>query len=79
VQRAIDVINHLLIAIIGALAAWYAWYLCKLNWILTTPGLEISLAVLYASAVVGGVLIVVYALSMILVPPPLSYDPTAGD
>jgi len=79
VQRAIDVINHLLIAIIGALAAWYAWYLCKLNWMLTTPGLEISLAVLYASAVVGGVLIVVYALSMILVPPPLSYDPTAGD
>ena len=79
VQRAIDVVNHLLIAGIGALAAWYAWYLCKRNWMLTTPGLEISLAVLYASAVVGGVLIVVYALSMILVPLPLSYEPTAGD
>ena len=78
-QRAIDIVNHLLIAGIGAIAAWYAWYLCKLNWMLTTPGLEISLAVLYASAVVGGLLIVVYALSMILAPPPLSYDPTAGD
>jgi TRAP-type C4-dicarboxylate transport system permease small subunit len=78
-QRAIDVVNHLLMAVIGALAAWYGWSLCKLNWTLTTPGLEISLAVLYASAVVGGALIVVYALSMILLPPPLSYDPTAGD
>jgi TRAP-type C4-dicarboxylate transport system permease small subunit len=78
-RRAIDIVNHLLIAGIGAIAAWYAWSLCKLNWMLTTPGLEISLAVLYASAVVGGVLIVVYALSMIVAPPPLSYDPTAGD
>jgi TRAP-type C4-dicarboxylate transport system permease small subunit len=80
VRRAIDIVNHLLIAGVGALAAWYAWYLCKLNWMLTTPGLEISLAVLYASAVVGGILIVVYALSMIVAPPPPpSYDPTAGD
>ena len=75
VQRGIDIVNHLLIAGIGALAAWYAWGLCKLNWTLTTPGLEISLALLYASALVGGVLIVVYALSMIVAPP--SHDPNA--
>ena len=70
VRRGIDVMNHLLIAGIGALTAWYAWGLCKLNWTLTTAGLEISLAVLYASALVGGLLIVVYALSMIVAPPP---------
>ena len=74
-QRAIDIVNHLLIAGIGALAAWYAWGLCKLNWTLTTAGLEISLAFLYASAVVGGVLIVIYAFSMIIAPPP--HDPSA--
>jgi TRAP-type C4-dicarboxylate transport system permease small subunit len=74
-QRGIDILNHLLIAGIGALAAWYAWGLCKLNWTLTTPGLEISLAWLYASALVGGVLIVVYSLSMIVAPPP--HDPNA--
>src|SRR5262249_56530405 len=79
VQRAIDVVNHFLIAVIGALAAWYAWYLCKLNWMLTTPGLEISLAVLYASAVVGGVLIVIYALSMVIAPPSRVYDTTVRD
>jgi TRAP-type C4-dicarboxylate transport system permease small subunit len=76
VQRGIDIANHLLIAGIGALAAWYAWGLCKLNWTLTTPGLEISLALLYASALVGGLLIVVYALSIIVAPPP--HDPSAS-
>jgi TRAP-type C4-dicarboxylate transport system permease small subunit len=76
VQRALDIFNHLLIAAIGALSAWYAWGLCKLNWTLTTAGLEISLAFLYASALVGGVLIVVYALSMIVAPPP--HDPSAS-
>jgi TRAP-type C4-dicarboxylate transport system permease small subunit len=76
VQRALDIFNHLLIAGIGALSAWYAWGLCKLNWTLTTAGLEISLAFLYASALVGGVLIVVYALSMIVAPPP--HDPSAS-
>jgi TRAP-type C4-dicarboxylate transport system permease small subunit len=75
-QRALDIFNHLLIAGIGALAAWYAWGLCKLNWTLTTAGLEISLAYLYASALVGGVLIVIYALSMIVAPPP--HDPSTG-
>ena len=75
-QRALDIFNHLLIAGIGALSAWYAWGLCKLNWTLTTAGLEISLAFLYASALVGGLLIVVYALSMIVAPPP--HDPSAS-
>jgi TRAP-type C4-dicarboxylate transport system permease small subunit len=63
-------IHHLLIAGVGGLAAWYGLKLCLLNRTLATPGLEINLAVLYASAVVGGVLLVIYAVSMIVAPPP---------
>ena len=65
----VDRIHHLLIAGFGALAAWYGIKLCLLNRTLATPGLEINLAVLYASAVVGGLLLVVYAISMIVAPP----------
>ena len=63
-------IHHLLIAGLGGLAAWYGIKLCLLNRTLVTPGLEIDLAVLYASAVVGGILLIVYAISMIIAPPP---------
>ena len=66
----VDRLHHLLIAGFGALAAWYGIKLCLLNRTLATPGLEINLAVLYASAVVGGLLLVVYAISMIVAPPP---------
>ena len=66
----VDRIHYLLIAGFGALAAWYGIKLCLLNRTLATPGLEINLAVLYASAVVGGLLLVVYAISMIVAPPP---------
>jgi TRAP-type C4-dicarboxylate transport system permease small subunit len=74
-RRAIDVMNHLLIAGFGLLAAWYAVKLCQLNWTLRTAGLELSLALLYASAVIGGLLIAVYAISMMIAPPPR--DPNA--
>ena len=66
--------HHVLIAMLGAIAAWYGVTLCLLNRTLTTPGLEINLAVLYASVVVGGILLVVYAVSMIVAPPPLDPD-----
>ena len=66
-------IHHLLIAGFGGLAAWYGVKLCLLNRTLVTPGLEINLAVLYASAVVGGVLLVIYAVSMIVAPPPVDH------
>jgi len=62
--------NHLLIILVGGLAAWYGFKLCLLNRTLATPGLQVNLAWLYASAVVGGVLIALYGLSMILAPPP---------
>ena len=69
-QLLVDRIHHVLIAIFGAIAAWYGVKLCLLNRTLVTPGLELNLAILYASVVVGGVLLVVYAVSMIIAPPP---------
>ena len=69
-QLLVDRIHHVLIAIFGAIAAWYGVKLCLLNRTLVTPGLELNLAILYASVVVGGVLLVVYAVSMIIARPP---------
>jgi TRAP-type C4-dicarboxylate transport system permease small subunit len=62
--------NHALIVGIGVLAAWYGYKLCLLNRTLTTPGLEINLAWLYASSVVGGILIAVYGFAMMVSPLP---------
>ena len=62
--------NHALIVGFGLLAAWYGMKLCLLNRTLVTPGLEINLAWLYASSVVGGVLIAVYGFAMIISPRP---------
>lgn len=73
-QLWIERIHHVLIAGIGAIAAWYGVKLCVLNHTLVTPGLEINLAVLYASSVAGGLLLVVYAISMIVAPPPRAPD-----
>ena len=62
--------NHALITGVGLLAAYYGFKLCLLNRTLTTPGLEINLAWLYASSVVGGVLIAVYGFAMMISPLP---------
>ncbi len=75
VVRGLDILNHLMIAGVGALATWYGIGLVKLNMGLESPGLGISVAYLYASSVIGGALIVVYAISMIFAPPP--HDPDA--
>lgn len=74
-RRACDRIHYALVAVVGAIASWYGVKLCMINSTLTTPGLEINLAVLYASVVVGGALLVVYALSMIVSPPPDDHLP----
>ena len=74
-QGIIERGHHVLIAIFGAIAAWYGVKLCLLNRTLVTPGLEINLALLYASVVAGGILLVIYAISMIVAPPPI--DPNA--
>ena len=67
--------NHALITGVGLLAAWYGFKLCLLNRTLTTPGLEINLAWLYASSVVGGILIAVYGFTTMISPLPQS-EPT---
>ena len=68
-RRWVDRVHYALIAIVGGISAWYGVKLCLLNRTLVTPGLEINLAVLYASVVVGGVLLMIYAVSMIVAPP----------
>jgi len=63
-QRRISRFNHALIVGVGLLVAWYGWKLCLLNSTL------ISLAWLYASAVIGGLLIAIYGLATMLSPLP---------
>ena len=67
--------NYALITGVGLLAGWYGLKLCMLNRTLTTPGLEINLAWLYASSVVGGVLIAVYGFAMTISPLPQGEPP----
>jgi TRAP-type C4-dicarboxylate transport system permease small subunit len=62
--------NHLLIIGVGLLTAWYGFKLCLLNRFITTPGLEINLAWLYASSVVGGLLIAIYGFAVMISPLP---------
>ena len=70
VQLWIHRFNHALIVGIGVLAAYYGYKLCLLNRTLATPGLQINLAWLYASSVVGGILIALYGIAALLSPPP---------
>ena len=62
--------NHALIVGVGLLVAWYGFKLCLLNRTLATPGLEINLAWLYASSVVGGLLIATYGFAILISPLP---------
>ena len=62
--------NHALIVGVGLLVAWYGFKLCLLNRTLATPGLQINLAWLYASSVVGGLLIATYGFAMMISPLP---------
>jgi TRAP-type C4-dicarboxylate transport system permease small subunit len=62
--------NHALIVGFGLLVAYYGFRLCLLNRTLATPGLQINLAWLYASSVVGGILIATYGFAMMVSPLP---------
>jgi TRAP-type C4-dicarboxylate transport system permease small subunit len=66
VQRVLYVINHLLIAGFGALAAWYGTRLAITNSTLTSPALQINLAWVYAAVGVGGALIFIYGVGLAL-------------
>ncbi len=61
-QKVLHVAHHLLIAAFALLITWLGWKLMLLNITLTSPALEISLGWLYASIVVGGLLMALYAL-----------------
>jgi TRAP-type C4-dicarboxylate transport system permease small subunit len=63
-QRAIYVINHLLIAGFGVLAGWHGTKLAITNGTLTSPALQINLAWVYAAVSVGGALIFVYGMGL---------------
>jgi TRAP-type C4-dicarboxylate transport system permease small subunit len=69
-QLWIHRVNHALIICVGLLVAWYGFKLCLLNRTLATPGLELNLAWLYASSVVGGLLIATYGFAMMISPLP---------
>src|SRR4051812_4730604 len=66
-QRIIHVVNHAIIVGFGLLTAWYGGRLVETNITLISPGLQISLAWLYASAMIGGVLIALYGFAMAIV------------
>ncbi len=68
VQRAVNVLDHLLIALFGGLVAWTGWQLAVLNRQLASPALEFNLGWLYASAVVGGIMIALFALTTLTEP-----------
>lgn len=76
-QKSIHVFNHLLIAAFGALIAWLGFGLVRINGMLVSPALEISLAWLYSATIVGGVLIIPYALKAMA--EPASADHTEAD
>ena len=69
-QLRIHRFNHALITGFGLLVAYYGFTLCLLNRTLTTPGLQINLAWLYASSVAGGILIAIYGFAMMISPLP---------
>ncbi len=53
-----------MIAAFGGLVAWMGFKLVLLNAPLTSPALELSLGWLYASTLVGGILIILFALDL---------------
>jgi TRAP-type C4-dicarboxylate transport system permease small subunit len=69
VRRVIYVINHLLIAGFGGLAAWFGTRLAISNSVLTSPALQINLGLVYAAVSVGGALIAIYGLALALAGP----------
>jgi TRAP-type C4-dicarboxylate transport system permease small subunit len=69
VQRVVYVMNHLLIAGFGGLAAWFGTRLAISNSVLTSPALQINLAWVYAAVSVGGALIAIYGLGLAVIGP----------
>lgn len=66
IQRTIYVVNHMLIAAFGGLAAWYGTRLAITNSALTSPALQINLVWVYAAVSAGGALIFIYGIGLAL-------------
>lgn len=62
-RRAITVTHYILLVVFGGLLAIYGWQVSELNSQSYSPALDLNLRWLYLSAVVGGVLIVIYSLA----------------
>ena len=58
--------HQVLLAAFGALVAYYGWQVSELNSQSYSPALDLNLRWLYMSAVVGGLLIVVYSAAELL-------------
>ena len=63
VRRGVKVAHHVLLIGFGVLLAVYGWQVSELNSQSYSPALDLNLRWLYLSAVVGGILIVVYSLA----------------
>jgi TRAP-type C4-dicarboxylate transport system permease small subunit len=63
VQRAVFVGHYLILVAFGALVAVFGWQVSELNSQSFSPALDLNLRWLYLSAVVGGILIVVYSVA----------------
>jgi TRAP-type C4-dicarboxylate transport system permease small subunit len=63
-KAVLHIVHNLIIAAFGGLVAWQGFKLVMLNHMLTSPALEMSLGWLYASTVVGGIMIALYALDL---------------
>lgn len=64
-RLAVFTAHYLLIAAFGALLAVFGWHVAELNSQSASPALDLNLRWLYLSAVVGGVLVVIYSLASI--------------
>jgi TRAP-type C4-dicarboxylate transport system permease small subunit len=62
-RRAVHAGHHVLLVGFGGLVAIYGWQVSELNSQSFSPALDLNLRWLYLSAVVGGILIVVYSLA----------------
>ena len=62
-SRAIHAGHYVLLVAFGGLVAIYGWQVAELNSQSFSPALDLNLRWLYLSAVVGGILIMVYSLA----------------
>jgi TRAP-type C4-dicarboxylate transport system permease small subunit len=79
-RRGIAAAHYVLLVAFGGLLAIYGWQVSELNRQSFSPALDLNLRWLYLSAVIGGILILVYSLAALAdtlrAGPPTSSHPT---